>query len=219
VAARRPPPTRKTVNRCSLGMEPELSDADLVVMLAEEPTDKQEPPLGGGEDLWADRDQQWGGESPSALRSRIERPRSAHAIDETAPPSRRLLTTTLAFVCGLLLALTVALLERGSPDTGGVPPSGQAPERVSSLPATTAQVDSTTGNTSHPAGPRPRLRRTPRPRIRARVSTSEPQAVAPVSQRRPAQTVSAEAATPSPAGEVPPPRANPGCEAPGDLGC
>jgi hypothetical protein len=215
------PPTRNATTPCSPGMEPELSDADLVAMLDGESTDEREAALGGEEDLWPNADQLWDDAPPSVSLSRLEGARGPHITNESAPPRRRWLSTVLAFAFALLLALTVALIERGSAGVGGVPAPAKATERVSSLSTKAAQVRPTASGSSHRAGRSARVRQRQRPSSRAQLSTSRPQAVAPAVPPPPAQRASREAtqAVPSPASAVPPPDGNPGCEAPGDLGC
>src|SRR5271166_2838757 len=103
-------------------MEPELSDADLVAMLAEQPTEEHTP------ETARPGVPRYGTRSPreramSETRGRYERHRTPKAGAAASSRGQRWLTMALAFACGLLLAVTVALLRKA-------PGVARAPKQV-----------------------------------------------------------------------------------------
>ena len=113
-------------------MEPELSDADLVAMLAEQPTEEHTPETAQPSVPRYER-RLPGDQLVSEARGQHARLRAPEAEAVASSRGQRWLTMALAFACGLLLVITIALLRsRASAVNAPVIPTrvGRAERRV-----------------------------------------------------------------------------------------
>ena len=198
-------------------MESELSDADLVAMLAEHPTEEHVAQT-------AQRSvPRYGRRSPrdqlSESRGRHERHRTAEAGLGASSRQQQWLTMALAFACGLLLVITIAQLREAPGVTPAPKPTASGEQTAvrpasASVPAAAAHRDARLARGRAASARRSRdgarAARVAGPLEFTRGGTAHTEASASTASGPPAEVRVVQ---------MPAAQASAGCEAPGDLGC